>query len=217
MTFRNLILPTLAFTIGIYILATQLVIPLWQFRADESLFNPVAGVYTTFWEQKQNFLMLEEPEVKPPPFFYLSAPKIKLENTPVETNSTKAPDQSLVHIKGTALPGDGPYSAHNLKIPIVISGHSVSPIFFNSNDPKTYFTNLPKLEDNNIIELQYRKNKYKYRVVHKEVVKPGKLWEVIKNQAARKQSELVLFTCVPPGIRLNRLIIFATSLGKVLN
>ncbi len=217
MNFRNKIIPTATFAIAVYILASQLIIPLWQYRAQQNLVNPVAGAYTTFWDQRRDLLILEEPQTPPPPFFYLSIPKIELEEVPVETNSTKAPDQNLIHIKGTALPGSGQTSASQLKIPIVVSGHSVSPLFFNSKDPRTYFTGLPKLQTGDEIEVNFQNKNYKYSVEKKEVVKPKDLWEVISKEAALNQTELVLFTCVPPGLRTNRLIIFAQALENQQN
>ncbi len=212
MTTKKALPPLIALSLGIYILASQFIIPVWQYRAQKNFVNPVAGVHTTFWEQNSDLIILEETHTNPPPYFYLSAEKIELKETPVETNSTKAPDHTLIHIKGTALPGDGPYSADRIKIPTVISGHSVSPFFFNAEDPNTYFTKLPKLEKNDLVEIKYRNKNFQYRVVEKRTVSPNKLWQTVKEESAKQQAELVLFTCVPPGLKINRLVVFADYL-----
>jgi LPXTG-site transpeptidase (sortase) family protein len=214
---RKLILPAVCLTTGMYLLISQIIFPLYRYRAQQKLVNPVAGAYTSFWEEQQGLLILEEPQTPPPPFFYLSIPSIELKEAPVETNSTKAPNQSLIHIKGTALPGNGTRAAANLKIPIVISGHSVSPLFFSAKDPKTLFTNLPKLKVGEDVIIDFRNENYTYSIEKKKIVKPKELWDEISKEAALEQAELVLFTCVPPGLRTNRLIIFAQASEKPLN
>ena len=138
-----------------------------------------------------------------PTVFYISIPKLGIERAEVETNSENlSPDERLGHYSGSALPGEVGNT--------FIYGHSVLPMFFNPKDYKTIFSTLDKLEENDEIIVEFGEGRFKY-VVEKSVVLAPEDVRPLESPAPSflKRSYLTLMTCVPPGIRTNRLLVQA--------
>lgn len=66
---------------------------------------------------------------------------------------------------------------------------------------------LNKLEENDEIQIYYRRVEHTYRVLKKRVIAPelvGEYW-----MSEKGQKKLILQTCHPPGTTLNRLLVIA--------
>ncbi len=140
------------------------------------------------------------PNQKRPKEFYLSIPKMKIENALVKVDAISF-YESLALFPGTALPGEEGNA--------FITGHSVLPQF---NDPKNYreiFTNLPSLEIGDTVYAKMDGKTYQYLVQYKKVVDPKDT--SVLAPIAKGAKTLTLMTCVPPGTSFKRLVV-VTSL-----
>jgi len=138
-----------------------------------------------------------------PDYFYLTIPKLKIKDALVETEAkTLNPDDSLGHYPGTSLPGENGNS--------FIFGHSVLPWFFNSNNYKTIFSTLGKLEPGDEFYINYNNSEYTYVVESTEELSPDDVdpLATIKPKYLN-ESTVVLMTCSPPGTKLRRLLVNA--------
>ena len=138
-----------------------------------------------------------------PKIFYLTIPKLGIERAEVDTNSESlSPDERLGHYPGSALPGEvgNPF----------VYGHSVLPMFFNPKDYKTIFSTLDKLEEGDKIVIDFGKRSFMY-LVEKSVVLAPEDVRPLESPAPSflQESYLTLMTCVPPGVRTNRLLVQA--------
>ncbi len=128
--------------------------------------------------------------------FYLTIPKINLEEVEVKVDSNVF-DQYLALLPGTALPGE--------QGNVFITGHSSAPLV--SKDIKAIFANLPDLKVDDTVYLTVGTNRYDYQIVSLKIVDP-KDTSVI-NPPDDKGRYLTLMTCVPPGSYSKRLVILA--------
>lgn len=139
-----------------------------------------------------------------PKYFYLSIPKLKIDNATIETNSKNlSPDTMLGHYSQTALPGE--------KGNVFVYGHSAFPIFYNPKDFRTIFSKLPELKIGDTFFLTYNEKIYNYEVIKKIILKPEEV-SVYDSNPARIYGEVktvTLFTCVPPGAKTYRLLVIA--------
>lgn len=139
--------------------------------------------------------------------FVITIPALKVEGAVVTTNVNSSKkeaylpilEESLAHYKGTSLPGQ--------EGDVFIYGHSVLPQFFNKNDYLTIFSTLHKLRDGDLVEVEYGKDKFVYRVNGKRVVDPDQIEAVNRTGLGRKT--MTLMTCSPPGTVLKRLLVSA--------
>lgn len=142
-----------------------------------------------------------------PKYFYLSIPKLKIDNATIETNSKNlSPDSMLGHYSQTALPGE--------KGNVFVYGHSALPIFYNPKDYKTIFSKLPELKIGDTFFLTYDTRIYNYEVIKKIILKPEEV-SVYDSNPARIYGEVktvTLFTCVPPGAKTYRILVIAKQL-----
>ena len=138
-----------------------------------------------------------------PEIFYLSIPKLGIEKAEVETNSQNlSPDERLGHYPGSALPGEVGNT--------FIYGHSASPMFYDPKNYRTIFSTLDKLEAGDEMVVEFGEKFFRYVVEKSVVLNPEdvKPLEPIA-PAFLRQSYLTLMTCVPPGIRTDRLLVQA--------
>lgn len=192
--------------LGSFILSTQIVIPFISFPSGGSLLRPtgrffaggeilgevsgVEGLKNREEKRKKNI----------PPIFFLSIPKLRIEKARVKTD-TREPDPRdfLGHFLGSALPGEEGV--------VFIYGHSTFPWLFDPEDYLTIFSTLPKLENGDKITLSYNDNSWEYVVEGFKTLDPGK---VDLSSFQDSNSRLILMTCVPPGTRLKRFLVFAS-------
>lgn len=209
--FKSKMMSGMIMALGFLVLGTQVVLPLVFFKTQNEVAKPirssVLGVATGFSDFEFNELQ-ENVETAPqsqdiPDFFYLSIPKLKIEEAVVETNSTNlSPETSLGHYKGSALPGNTGNA--------FIYGHSVLPWFFNPSNYRTIFSTLGDLNKGDEIQISYNNKILTYRVESKEILSP----ELVKPLENWKpdflnDSTITLMTCWPAGTRTNRLIVKA--------
>jgi len=200
---------------GAIFLGSQIVLPLILIETGNTnnvaLEKSVLGATTGFSEvsfnelKENNSLDISQHKVREnvPEFFSLKVDKLKINEGIIETNSFNMnPDKYLGHYAGTAFPGEVGNS--------FIYGHSVVPFLFNENNYKTIFSNLHKLENGDVIEVEFEGKTFKYIVFDKKILPPEdvKPLETL-TPAFLNEKTLSLMTCTPPGTTLKRLIVGA--------
>lgn len=200
---------------GVLFLGTQILLPLILIETGNTnnvaLEKSVLGASTgfsevSFDELKNNESQVIAQRVNVPDFFKLKIDKLKIQDGIIETNSFNMnPDKYLGHYAGTALPGE----VGN----VFIYGHSVVPFFFDASNYKTIFSNLHKLENKDIIEVEYNGEKFRYEVFEKKVLSPEEVTPLAPiTPAYLNEKTLSLMTCTPPGTTLKRLIVGARQI-----
>jgi len=135
--------------------------------------------------------------------FYLSIPKLRIKDAEVKVKS-KDFLSSLAQYPGSALPGE--------RGNVFISGHSVLPQFYNPKNYFTIFSTLYELEQGDRIYLSYLGREYVYQVESLKVVDPHSSWVISPPDPFGKY--LTLFTCTPPGLTSDRLVVLTRILGE---
>lgn len=85
----------------------------------------------------------------------------------------------------------------------VITGHSAGDIY-SSNPYKYIFSGLERLEDGDLIYVNYNSVRYTYQVVKKEVVEPSNVAALVVNT---DKPLITLVTCTPLGTSRYRLLV----------
>jgi len=138
------------------------------------------------------------------PFFSIVIPKIGANakilaniDTTNEATYLAALKEGVAHAAGTAFPGEGGH--------IFLFAHSTD-YFWNVGTYNAVFYLLYKLEKGDEVNLFYKGQRYRYRVIGKIVVDPSQV-----EYLTRKTNKefLTLQTCWPPGTTLKRLMVFA--------
>ncbi len=91
----------------------------------------------------------------------------------------------------------------------VITGHSAGDIY-SSNQYKYIFSGLERLEDGDLIYINYNSVRYTYQVVKKEVVEPTNVAALVVNT---DKPLLTLVTCTPLGTSRYRLLVTAEQIS----
>lgn len=207
---RSRIFPFLFSFLGILIFATQIVIPLVWFKTKDKIAKPVASTalglasgFTSF-EFRELGVGGSAKEEKPnvPKYYYLTIPKLKIENALVETHPKNLnPDEALGHYVGSLYPGEGVGNTF-------IYGHSVLPYFFNPRNYKTIFSTLKQLNEGDEFFIDYNNKELRYKVEKKLFLKPGEVNPLAEFKPKYlNESTAVLMTCDPPGTRYKRLLV----------
>jgi len=201
---------------GVLLVTNQMLIP-WLATppAQEPLLKPLApqvlaetsGIVEfefEFNELRQD-ARIREPDSskKIPEIFYLTIPKLGIERAEVDTNSESlSPDERLGHYPGSALPGEVGNT--------FIYGHSVLPMFYNPKNYRTIFSTLEKLEEGDEFAVELGGRSFLYVVEKATVLRPEDVHPLEPvAPPLLQQSYLTLMTCVPPGVRTNRLLVQA--------
>ena len=92
---------------------------------------------------------------------------------------------------------------------LVITGHSAGDVY-SSNPYKYIFSGLERLEDGDLIYVNYNSTRYTYRVVKKEVVDPSNVAALV---IETDKPMLTLVTCTPLGTSKNRLLVTAEQIS----
>lgn len=131
--------------------------------------------------------------------FYLSVPKLKIQNANVYVDSNDL-SKGLTHLPGSVLPGE--------KGNVFISGHSsLRPSFLIK---QALFSNLTDLKKGDKIIVDTPGSEFVYEVIGFKIVDPSDL-SVISAQEPMGRY-ISLMTCVPPGLNFKRLVV----LGKMI-
>ena len=209
-TLKSSAVPLVLTVTACAIFATQVLYPLINFTTQD--LTSVAAQHTAiekisgfrefqYSELQRNVLGSTNNSEQVQEKFYISIPKLNIENAEVETNSSNLnPETALGHYLGSALPGQNGTA--------FVYGHSVLPFFYNPKNYKTIFSTLGDLEKGDLIYVIYGNRSYTYEVEGQRELKPEEVnpIENIKPEYLRKSS-LVLMTCSPPGTKLKRLLI----------
>lgn len=91
----------------------------------------------------------------------------------------------------------------------VITGHSAGDIY-SSNPYKYIFSGLERLEDGDLIYVNYNSMRYTYRVIKKEVVEPSNVAALVVDT---NKPLLTLVTCTPLGTSRYRLLVTAEQIS----
>ena len=91
----------------------------------------------------------------------------------------------------------------------VITGHSAGDIY-SSNQYKYIFSGLERLEDGDLIYVNYNSVRYTYRVIKKEIVDPSNVAALVIDT---DKPLLTLVTCTPLGTSKNRLLVIAEQIS----
>ncbi|MBQ3318549.1 sortase [Candidatus Saccharibacteria bacterium] len=94
---------------------------------------------------------------------------------------------------------------------LVISGHSAGDIYSNIQY-KFIFSGLERLENNDLIYINYNSKRYTYSVFEKRVVEPT---EISALTETRTEPTLILLTCTPLGTSRYRLLVYAKQISPV--
>ncbi len=92
---------------------------------------------------------------------------------------------------------------------VVITGHSAGDIYSN-NQYKFIFSGLERLENGDLIYINYESTRYTYSVVNKEVVEPSNVAAVTPET---DKPQLILVTCTPLGTSRYRLLVTAEQIN----
>lgn len=92
---------------------------------------------------------------------------------------------------------------------LVITGHSAGDVY-SSNPYKYIFSGLERLEDGDLIYINYNSVRYTYRVVKKEVVEPSNVAALVVDT---NKPILTLVTCTPLGTSRYRLLVTAEQIS----
>ena len=91
----------------------------------------------------------------------------------------------------------------------VITGHSAGDVY-SSNQYKYIFSGLERLEDGDLIYINYNSVRYTYRVIKKEVVEPSNVAALV---VQTDKPLLTLVTCTPLGTSRYRLLVTAEQIS----
>ena len=91
----------------------------------------------------------------------------------------------------------------------VITGHSAGDVY-SSNQYKYIFSGLERLQDGDLIYVNYKSVRYTYRVVRKQVIDPTNVAALVIDT---DKPLLTLVTCTPLGTSRNRLLVTAEQIS----
>lgn len=91
----------------------------------------------------------------------------------------------------------------------VITGHSAGDVY-SSNQYKYIFSGLERLQDGDLIYVNYNSVRYTYRVIRKQVIDPSNVAALVIDT---DKPLLTLVTCTPLGTSRNRLLVTAEQIS----
>ena len=91
----------------------------------------------------------------------------------------------------------------------VITGHSAGDVY-SSNPYKYIFSGLERLQDGDLIYVNYNSVRYTYKVIKKEVVEPSNVAALV---VETNKPLLTLVTCTPLGTSRYRLLVTAEQIS----
>jgi LPXTG-site transpeptidase (sortase) family protein len=138
-------------------------------------------------------------EAAPYSYFYISVPRLKLDNVQVLVDSNDL-SKTLAHLPGSALPGE--------KGNMFISGHSMLPQFDRGN--KAYFATLPELQKGDQISISAESGNFTYTVIGVKIVDPKDLSVIAPPDSQHRY--ISLMTCVPPGLNTKRMVVLGEEI-----
>ncbi len=129
------------------------------------------------------------------PTYYISIPKLNIENATVSTIDTDL-SSHLVHFPGTSLPPNKGTAA--------IFGHSTLPQLYDRKNYKTIFANIHELKIGDNIIVSSNNTLYTYKISDMIITDPEDTSYLSQKYDG---SYLDIVTCTPPGTTWKRLIV----------
>lgn len=170
-----------------------------EYKQDEGI------MYPEFLEEK------ESKDDNLPEYFYLTIPKLDINNALIKTNSVNFdPVNALGHYNGSCLPDES--------CNVFIFGHSTyigSLNKYEKGDYRAIFARLGELTYGDEFYIDYGEERYHYIVELSKVQKPenvNPLEDPLPKSLGKFQSTVELFTCTPPGTTKYRLSV----IGKLV-
>lgn len=207
------LIPLLFLGVGVFLLV-QVAMPFVSFKIWETVVYPEQNVALispspdkknilgVSIEKKDNFPVIASnlKRISPAPYgsFTISIPSINLSGAKVLVDDNDF-DTNLSHLPGSTLPGE--------KGNVFISGHSSLPQFFKLGNYKAIFSKLPDIKKGAVINIEAGGQKYEYVVKGLSIVDPKEVSVINSPNSVGRY--LSLMTCVPPGLYLKRLVVFA--------
>lgn len=96
---------------------------------------------------------------------------------------------------------------------LVITGHSAGDLY-SSNPYKFIFSGLERLENGDMIYVNYNSTRYTYSVANKETVSPSDVAALTKTTG---KPQLILVTCTPLGTSRYRLLVHADQVSPAID
>ena len=147
-----------------------------------------------------------------PEYFYLTIPKLDIENAKIITNSINLdPKDALGHYNGSCLPDEGCNS--------FIFGHSTfksTKSKYKAGDYTAIFARLDELEYGDEFYINYDGKEYRYLVALSKVQRPenvNPLESPLPKSLGKHEGTVELFTCTPSGTTKYRLSV----IGKLVD
>ncbi|MFH1896066.1 MAG: sortase [bacterium] len=140
-------------------------------------------------------------------FFYLSIPKLSIEDAQVKANIFDLDPKGFIgHLQGTVLPGEAGIS--------FLYGHSVLPWFFDALDYDTIFSTLHHLNFGDSFTIERGNESDTFEVIYKITLKPEEVSPFMQSEYfSKNESWVILMTCTPPGLDTKRLLIIGKRRG----
>ena len=91
----------------------------------------------------------------------------------------------------------------------VLSGHSANN-WTDSGKYKFIFARLEKIQENDVVYINYNSKRYTYKITHTQVVKPT---DVTALHIGSDKPYITLITCTPLGTATNRLLVFGEQIS----
>lgn len=205
---KRFFLAVILLSLGVFIL-TYTSLPLFMWYAfylpkieSSDIISPIAQMPQSLWQDKEEQVTKRETSSftnqNQDQLFYLSIPKLNIKDAQVKVGSRDF-FTNLAQYPGSALPGE--------QGNVFIVGHSVLPQFYNPKNYLTIFSTLYELEKGDKVFLFYAGREYLYQIETLKVVDPNDVWVLAPPD--RFGRWLTLFTCTPPGLKSQRLVVQA--------
>lgn len=140
-----------------------------------------------------------QPTGSRPKEFYVSIPKLEIENATAKVDNLRF-DRQLSHFPGSAIPGDVGNA--------FVTGHSVLPQFADAENYRKIFSKLDTLEIGDEVIVEVGDQKRTFIVQYAKVVDPRDL--SVLAPISDSGRNLTLMTCVPPGTNIKRLVVITS-------
>ena len=95
----------------------------------------------------------------------------------------------------------------------IVTGHSAGDVY-SSNPYKYIFSGLERLEDGDLIYVNYESVRYTYRVVKKEIIEPTNVSALV---VQTNKPIITLVTCTPLGTSRYRLLVTGEQISPAYN
>jgi len=230
--FRAKVYPVALVSLGVFILVTQVILPLIHFKTSDEISKPASA---TALGVASGFRSFEFKELGEDRGEALGTSTTGSDTKPsfgknsyfdINGNTTTTPEyfyltipklnikDALVEINAPTLNPDkalGHYAGSGIPGEVgnaFIYGHSVLPWFYNPKNYKAIFSTLDTLVTGDVFYITYNGRELKYKVETSVIAKPEDVDPLAETKPKfLNESTATLMTCVPPGTKMKRLMV----------